>query len=319
MNILFVNRKKKESTFSIENVFSQIKAILIEKCRVYETTASLKLLIPNSKIDIYHITGDIYYAALFTPRSKTIVTIHDIDHYEYTLKGIRKFIYGLIWFRIPLYYVKYITTVSEHTKQRLVECFKVDADKIKVIYNPISDEIPNNLSSDNNEIPIILQIGSGYNKNIENLIHAVESMKLKIIFISKLNPHILKILNNYNIDFEQYYNISFDKVIELYKKCDVLYFASLNEGFGLPIIEAQKIGRPVITSNRSSMPEIAGEGACLVDPYSIIDIQKNLEKLLQDKIYYNKLVLSGFENISRFYPKAIANQYFNLYQIVSNV
>jgi glycosyltransferase involved in cell wall biosynthesis len=276
------------------------------------------LFIPNSKIDIYHITGDIYFSALFTPRSKTVITVHDIDHYEYTLKGLRKFVYGLIWFRIPLFYVKYITTVSNHTKSRIVECFNINPDKIKVIYNPLSEKIPSNVVLNNNVKPIILQIGSGYNKNIENLIHAVNRIECKLIFISKLNENILSILNHYKIDYEQYYNISFEKVIELYKICDVVYFASIYEGFGLPIIEAQKIGRPVLTSNCSSMPEIAGVGSCLVNPFSVDEIRKKIEILLNDKDYYNNKVLNGFRNISRFYPKIIADEYFKIYQHIKN-
>ena len=102
--------------------------------------------------------------------------------------------------------------------------------------------------------------------------------------------------------------------------CDMVIFVSLIEGFGLPIIEAQATGRPVVTSNISAMPETAGDGACLVDPYNIKDIRKGVLKVINDTDYRNSLINHGIKNVNRFLPEVIAAYYLTLYKrVVSSV
>jgi len=85
----------------------------------------------------------------------------------------------------------------------------------------------------------------------------------------------------------------------LYSGAAALTFPSLFEGFGLPILEAQACGCPVLTSNTSSMPEVAGYGAIYVDPYSINDIVEGMVKVQSSKFKVQS-VKAGFENIKRF-------------------
>ena len=94
----------------------------------------------------------------------------------------------------------------------------------------------------------------------------------------------------------------------------MLVFVSTYEGFGLPILEAEATGRPVLTSNIMAMPEVAGDGACLVDPYNITAIRKGTLKVINDSSYRKELVQHGFENVKRFRPEKIAAQYVELYK-----
>jgi len=82
----------------------------------------------------------------------------------------------------------------------------------------------------------------------------------------------------------------------------------------MPILEAQATGRVVITSNILSMPEVAGDAACLVDPENIAGIRAGFMKIINDDDYRNHLIERGFENIKRFDPQRIAQQYLSLYQ-----
>ncbi len=90
-----------------------------------------------------------------------------------------------------------------------------------------------------------------------------------------------------------------EKMPALYSNALALVFPSLFEGFGLPILEAQACGCPVITSNTSSMPEIAGKGAILVDPYSVDDIVSGMSRIMNHELRI-KLIKAGFENVKRF-------------------
>jgi len=93
----------------------------------------------------------------------------------------------------------------------------------------------------------------------------------------------------------------------------MLVFASTYEGFGLPIVEAQATGRPVVTSNILSMPEVAGGAACLVDPFNVASIREGIAKVIQDSSYREYLVRLGFENVKRFQPENIAKNYLDIY------
>ena len=88
------------------------------------------------------------------------------------------------------------------------------------------------------------------------------------------------------------------ELVELYKNSKGLIFPSLYEGFGIPILEAQSFGCPVVTSNVSSMPEVAGEGAILVNPLNVVEIEDAFQLLAQNKL--DSLVSKGYKNSDRF-------------------
>ena len=81
---------------------------------------------------------------------------------------------------------------------------------------------------------------------------------------------------------------------------DVFIFPSLYEGFGIPILEGQKCGIPVVASNISAIPEIGGKGALYVDPYSIEDISNKLQQIITDNDLRERLIREGYKNIERF-------------------
>jgi glycosyltransferase involved in cell wall biosynthesis len=121
-------------------------------------------------------------------------------------------------------------------------------------------------------------------------------------------------LNESGVVFTELGQISHDAVVEAYRRCDFVIFASLYEGFGLPILEAQATGRPVITSNRSSMPEVAGEGALFVDPESVVSIRSAVDSLLHDEGLRISLIEKGYQNVKRFHPNVIAAKYAAVYE-----
>ncbi len=99
------------------------------------------------------------------------------------------------------------------------------------------------------------------------MLEACRTQNCSLTILGELSGEQIHQLDTSRIDYSHHFNIPYEEVIQLYRDCDLLFFASFEEGFGLPILEAQAVGRPVITSNRAAMPDTAGEGACLVDPY----------------------------------------------------
>jgi glycosyltransferase involved in cell wall biosynthesis len=115
------------------------------------------------------------------------------------------------------------------------------------------------------------------------------------------------------INYSTSYNLTSEEIVEKYRGCDLVIFISTFEGFGMPIIEANQTGRPVITSNISPMREVAAGSAHLVDPYSIDEIREAVIKIINEKDYRDLLISKGLKNAQRFSIDRVSQQYLNLY------
>lgn len=328
MKVTFYFRRK-TGFFSIEQLFRGLQdyfgnEIQPANCELPSSSIKPFNLIKNGlfarkhQADINHITGDIHYIAFFLRKARTILTIHDI---ESILKGRKIFAYlkKMIWLKIPVRYCKVITTVSMATRRELLKYVSVNPDKIRVIYNYIDPAFTVDSSDFNLNEPVILQVGTTVNKNLPNLMAALTGLNCKLIILGKLSEEQVQMLDKYKITYENYFNLDKQKVLELYRQSDLITLISFYEGFGLPIIEAQATGRPVITANCSSMPEVAGNGALFVDPYNVAEIKLAVQRIINDPVLRQQLISDGFQNIKRFQPEFIASQYVDLYKEVYNL
>ena len=100
----------------------------------------------------------------------------------------------------------------------------------------------------------------------------------------------------------------------IYNLCRLFLYPSLRESFGIPILEAMRSAAPVITSNTSSMPEISGGKAHIVDPYKPEEITAGIIKILGDNSYRDKLIKDGLEQAAKFSWKAMAEDVLKLYE-----
>ncbi len=266
-----------------------------------------------NQADVNHITGDIHFVALFLKKKKTILTVHDIGS---VLKGggIKTKVLRFFWFVMPFARVRYITVISEFTKTEILKEFKISPDKIIVIPDCVSSEIKFSEKEFNTEKPNILQIGTKPNKNLPNLIKALEGISCKLTIIGKLTDEQKQLLIRYKIDYENRFNIDYFEIVEAYKNADIVTFISTYEGFGVPILEAQATGRVVITSNLSPMTEVSGEGAIFVNPSNVSEINSTIKKIILDEALRNTIIVKGKENVSHYSAKSIANQYYELYK-----
>ena len=274
---------------------------------------------------INHITGHIHSLAFFLNPKRTIITMADCERLMLSdWSGIKRFIYKILYFKWPARYCRMITTMSEESKKNLIKYGDVYPEKIRVIPIGVDQKFkPLNLSEDEKKEFLsnpkrkktVLHIGilSRY-KNLERLLEALIGQNIKLIRVGALDNGHRMLLKKYGIDYQQFENVSIDVLIRIYNAVDCLVLPSLVEGFGLPVVEAQACGCPVVTSNLSSLPEVAGSGAIFVDPYSAESIRDGIHEVLNNDELRMKLTEEGFKNIHRFEWPKIAKRYYALYQ-----
>jgi glycosyltransferase involved in cell wall biosynthesis len=322
--IVYIERKCSESV-SLEKVFRQIaKSISKTKFEIAfeqlpyfnRLSGILKNFIYFQKptADIYHITGDIHYIALLLPSEKTVLTIHDL-RFLHIKKGLRRFVLKKLFLDLPVKRLNYITAISEGTKNEIIKYTNCASEKIRLIKNPLREHFSAAANKEfNSKCPTILQIGTAPNKNVINLVRALNGIKCRLRIIGRIGTELMNELKRHGINFEHNFNLSDAEIREEYVKADIVSFCSTFEGFGLPVIEAQAMRTAVITSNISPLREVSGGGATLVDPSSVSEIREGILRLIKDKTYRENLLEKGIENTKKFEPKVIASLYENLYQ-----
>lgn len=323
MNITFYQRKPHPNHFSIEKVFQGVREHLPENVRSrvaisrFFSTGFFKRLYnaleaQHRQGNVNHITGDVHYLTVFLKKKKTVLTIHDCGFMNHS-SLVARIILLWFWLKIPVWRSGVVTVISEATKKDIIKYTNCPADKIKVIPDFVSPAYrPAPLP--NNPIPVLLQIGTKANKNIARLAQALEGANVQLRIIGKPTDQTEEMLIKHKIDYSWVSHLSENELIREYAQCDALVFVSTLEGFGMPIVEAQAIGRPVITSAVSAMPEVAGEGACLVDPFDVSMIREGIDQVLKDESYRNSLVQKGFINVQQYQVKQVADQYHQLYR-----
>lgn len=310
--------------FSIQRVFQTINQGIVETYDIEE------LFLPSPKSNfvsilkngifarkhqgnINHITGDAHYLLYFLKRAKTVVTVHDIMYFSY-LSGLKKKLWKILYIN-SLKRAKKIVFISDFAKEQVLNELKIPDSQFRVIPNPVSPDFSFQFKEFNKEKPTILHIGGRLDrKNLSRTILALRQISCHLRIIGKLSKKNTVLLDKYNIQYTNVYNLSNEEVVNEYKKCDIVNFPSLFEGFGMPIIEGQAVGRPVLTSNIAPMKQVAGDGAVLVDPKNVEAISAAYLKIINDDDFRNKLVEKGSENVKRYELKNISNQYLAVYR-----
>ena len=327
ISVNFIERRDGDSP-SIERVFGAVASELRNlDVRSFFTTArfgngfistilNLMFFRPEHA-DVIHITGHINYMGIVLPKERTVLTIHDLTILDYRT-GFRRTLIEKLYFTWPSRRLRYMTAISQETKQKLLRLTGVADEKIRVIENPllVSSSSASRIREFNAAKPSILQLGTAPNKNLERLIRAVAEIPCRLRIIGPLAPAIRKLLEGLKIDYENGVRLSDSEVEQAYESADIVTLCSTDEGFGLPIIEAQAKGIVVVTSDRSPIKDVAGAGAFLVDPVSIESIRAGILTVVNNSELRKDLVRRGRENVRRFDPSRIAEQYKTLYEEV---
>lgn len=325
MRVLFIYRSP-QMGFSIGNVFNPIEKKMKKKCEcdsITFTNSNYKIMSliqniimirkymnkhPNT---IIHITGAENYLLPFLRKYKTIVTVHDLGFYTRNKKTLKLYLKFPLWIA-SLKLANKVVFISEKSKLEAEQLIKFKKNQVNIIMNPVNEifkPLPNKKFNYNK--PIILQIGTYENKNLKRVIEAIKNIDCHFRIIGKLDKEYKDLLEKNNIEFSQVQDISNEQVVREYQNCDIVCFASIYEGFGMPIIEGQATGKVVVTSNISPTKEIANNSCPLVNPLDVQSINEGIIDAINNNEKYKIL---GMENIKRFTLDAKVDEYFNLYK-----
>jgi glycosyltransferase involved in cell wall biosynthesis len=322
----FQRRPRTGFNFSMENIFIDVReklqnhmAATVKICSFYNNgfvsilLNTVEAFFRQRKNRVVHITGEVHFLNALMRRNKVVLTILDCGM-MYRKTGIQQKIVNLIYLKWPVQKATIITAISNETKKDIISFTgnkNADIRVIPVAIDAIFQAVPKKFSKKN---PIILQIGTGPNKNLIRLIEALEGIDCKLHIVGRLSEDQIATLKTHKIDYHNCYNLTQKEVLEQYVLCDILSFVSTREGFGMPIVEANAVERVVVTSNLSSMPEIAGNAACLVNPNETNSIRNGFLKVIQDDAYRQELIVNGRENKKRFNAAKIALDYLKIYK-----
>ncbi len=282
---------------------------------------TLPIFCKMMKIDILHLPKS---SCNFSKSIKKIVTLHDLIPVTHPkTENLLNRMYWRLHFWLAAKFANKIITASEFSKEQISSMYKIPKRKIKVIYHGVENSFKKENQKKINRIKEKYDINNKFflfvgtiqpRKNIESCIKAISIVRktrgidVDLVVAGRkgwktnsdlLNKSFVKILGF----------VPEEDLPILYSAAEGLLYVSLAEGFGFPIIEAQACGCPVITSDISSMPEIAGDGALLVNPYSVKEISEALEKLIKDKKLKNCLVGKGYKNVKRFSWEKTAQEF----------
>ncbi|NFI51518.1 glycosyltransferase family 4 protein [Clostridium botulinum] len=270
---------------------------------------------------------------------KVITTIHDLTYILYpntmeiaNRKRLEKDM------KATVKNADYIITISESSKRDIIKYLNVDKNKIEVIYPGVdgiykkllnNDEITTVKKKYNIEGKYLLYLGTlEPRKNIETILRAYNLFKksnkdnIKLVLAGKkgwLYDSIFNLVKEFGIEDKVIFTDYVDDKDKsaLYQGAEMFLFPSLYEGFGIPVIEAMASRTPVITSNSSSLPEVAGEAAIITDPLDYIKISKSIELILNDNELREKMVNEGIKQANKFSwdlsAEKLKNIYYDLY------
>lgn len=239
---------------------------------------------------------------------RTAITIHDLNHIDVDANTsfLKKLYYNIVLKR-ACRKAALIFTVSEFSKGRIVDWSGINPDKVKVVYNGVSSAFHQDVQPYLPGFPYIFIVGNRkLHKNEDRALRAFAQAdidkNIHVLFSGKPSDQLVNTAKEVQIEDRVKFlgRLSEDELASTYKGALCLLFPSLYEGFGLPVIEAMACGTPVITSNTTSLVEIANNSCELINPTKIEQISKAIEKILDNIELRKKYVEYGLINIQAY-------------------
>lgn len=266
--------------------------------------------------DVLHILGDITFAGAATDPARTIVTV--LDCVQDTWDNVQKrAIVTFGWLMLPAWRGASFAAISAFTAERVAAHTGVPLAQITVIPPAVDPRFAAAWSALPASAPTVLIVGTTPNKNVARALAALEGLGARVVVIGPLDDVARRAAADARLDLEQHDRVDDTALLAAYGRAHVVLFPSLYEGFGLPIIEAQAIGRAVVTSDLAPMRDTAGGAAWLVNPLDVRDIAAAVRHALTPSRLRDERLAAGRRNAQRFLPDVIAPQWEALYEQVA--
>jgi glycosyltransferase involved in cell wall biosynthesis len=288
---------------------------------------AVPLTFPIKKNENLHCTSQtLAIPLLYKNKKKIIVTVHDII--PLATRQYKNFMERITYFfiRLALKRAAHIIADSEHTKKDIVKHVGYSPKKITVIYLGV-DKNEFFEKKDKKEESTIIYVGSdAQRKNIELIIKAVAIIKkempdIRFIKIGQAQDNTMrtklkKLAEKLNVAENIVWKDYVENLSVEYSKATMLVFPSLYEGFGFPILEAMACGCPVITTKRTSLPELAGDAALFIEGTNPNELAERIKELMTDKTLQKKLRGEGKKQAKKFTWEKCAKETIAVYQAV---
>ncbi len=281
---------------------------------------SVPWTLARARLDLFHAP---HYVVPPLTTTRFVVTIHDCIHLRFPqyLPNRAALYYARTMMTAAARRSRRVLTVSQASKDDILHYLKIPADKVEVIYNAIDKRVTGEPTAE--EVarvrdrflltaPFVLYTGNiKPHKNVDRLIEAFSllrrrsstDVKLLIIGdeISKY-PNLRRLVHKFQLhQHVRFLGFVPDATLAvLYRLASVFVFPSLYEGFGLPPLEAMAAGAPVVTSNVSSLPEVVGDAALLIDPMDPASIADGMARVLNEPALREDLIRRGRERVKAF-------------------
>ena len=337
-------------TIVVQTTVAPIEAASAEGRRSLRDLWAMSREVMRHKLDLFFFPTVYSYFPIFN-RTKVIVTVHDViaeHHPDLIFPNARsKFFWGLKQ-KTAIRQADIIATVSEYSKQQIIEYFGVAPSRLRIISEaarPAFRALANNeemtlalgrydLAPDEE---FLLYVGGiSPHKNLSTLVSAFERVRksrgsapLKLVLVGDYKgdsffsayPELKKQVNALRLDDEVIFTgfVPDEDLAYLYNAASALVFPSLEEGFGLPAVEAMACGTPVAASNCGSLPEVLGPAGRFFDPHDPNDIANVVTQILNDDAVHGSMRQSGLLRAKEFLWKKAAHETLSIFdELVSS-
>jgi len=295
-----------------------------------------------SKYDVIHFTrfNPFFISIPFKKPEhvKFVLTIYDLipliypDHYPPGIKGMINWQINKFLIRKN---IDAVITISETSKKDICRFIGINPNKIHVTYlapRPIFKKDTSSMLevAKHYGLPerFALYVGDvNYNKNIPNLVKSCKIAKIPLVIVGKqalevenLDLEHPELSHLKNIDWSGVLRLGFvpdEDLVKIYNLADVYVQPSLYEGFGLPVLEANAAGIPVVSSKIQALVEIAEDAVLFANPESPEDFAEKIKLLLNDSKLKNELIQKGSENAKKYSWKKTANETYKIYSKIA--
>lgn len=314
---------------------SQLEAASASGSRSLKDLWAMSRAVLREKVDVFFFPAVYSYFPVFN-RTKIIVTVHDViaDHHpELIFPNAKAKLFWKLKQNVAIRQADLIATVSEYSKKQIAEYFKLPESRLRIISEgarPIFKVLEKTAETDEtlaryglktNEKILLYVGGISPHKNLATLINAFEKIAanqsdVKLILVGDYKddpffsayPSLKKQVAELKLEDRVIFTgfISDEDLAHLYNTAMLLVFPSLEEGFGLPAIEAMSCGTPVAASNCSSLPEVLGEAGRFFDPRNAENIAQTIERILNDEKERKTMRDKGLARAEQFMWKKAA-------------